>query len=698
MLLRSSWMKSRTPLSLRTPILIGVEQEFDLFNGERYIDFRKLFSQVVAHTRSVPFRNCDSAVILEAGYMLACDGWEAEFATAPISSAGNGPAAVAHEVVRCRMHMLQLLKRVGVRQVRGYSTHINISVPIGREWELAWAFAESVAPALILLMEARQSPGLLIRPRRGRLEIGSEYLDDEGQLAAAIVFLTGVIHAYPYNQTLWKQFPRVRLKKWEDANIRPGIYLPHDAYGESMHELGRKAQIELESGEKITAGKILESCAELVLRELNKQVSERALKTLRRVVQQTGSLQIEQEQMPGDIQRRAVHFSVLEAKTIQSLASSHSRLGITPAFVDWEGVAFSWTGKNVPLILGIPWSDLPQFFTIARKNDIPQYVASLGPPEAALTSLNQLRSAQTYERVDPVALGTQALNDKGMHAGVKGGASKPPKQIEYVAVSQNTSLQSPLESESLAQTIIARRSPVQTDLAQTLISRRPILAQGGTANAAAATSSGRVGWIIGAVVTAIVVLSVLAAGIGIVVLSHMTQPTATPTLISEGAPVFSQGISALTNTPIPSQAISTPTLGLTSAPSCIPGPMISFPPNGMTLITRSVLLQWTYTSTLTKGQVFVVLISTNPDNLQGPNSATSIVGKTTSQSLGVNLPGSQNLGNAGGFYWLVRIMSTDQQFVDCPAKPSYFQLQVIPTKTPTMQPTHHPYWTATLLP
>lgn len=363
----------------RAPTLLGVEQEFDLLRGHEAVDFRRLFTRVLAHTRSVPFRNCDSAAIIDAGYMLACDGWEAEFATAPVRSDGDGCLRLAREASRCRAHTLRLLARSGVRQVRGYSTHLSIGVPIGTESEIASAFASSVAPALILLMEARQSPGLLIRPRRGRLEIGSEYVDGERQLAAAIVFLTGAVEAYLHNPSLWGQFPRVRLKKWEPANIRPGIYLPHNAFGESVHELGRAARLELVSGEKVTAGEVLGDCAELALRALNGQVSEGAGRALRRAAQQRGSLQIEREADPGVIRRRAVHSFAAEAQTLRDLMSARGRMGVTPAFVDWEGVAFSWKRERAPLVLGIPWSNLPQFLSVARKKQIPQFVAQLGP-------------------------------------------------------------------------------------------------------------------------------------------------------------------------------------------------------------------------------------------------------------------------------------------------------------------------------
>ncbi|MCL4530125.1 MAG: SH3 domain-containing protein [Chloroflexi bacterium] len=594
MFLRSFWTKNKTSDYPCASYRLGVEQEFDLLGGDRYLDFRRLFPRVIAHMRSVPFRNCDSAVILDAGYMLACDGREAEFATAPIDSHGDGCLTLAREAVHCRTHLVNLLAQNNIQQVRGYSTHLNISVPIGREWEIASAFSTTIAPALILLMEARQSPGLLIRPRRGRLEIGSEYIDDETQLAAAIILLTGAVRSYLHDPSLWKQFPRVCLKKWEDANIRPGIYLPHDAYGESMHELGRTARLQLQSGKIIAAGKILESCAELALRALNGQISQSAARSLQRVVRRVGSLQIEQKRNPSIIRNRRAQTSALDAKTLNMLASTQR--DVTPVFVDWEGVAFSWKGKDAPLILGIPWRGLPQFFEVAHKKEFPQFVASLGPAEAKLTSLDQLQSPRAYASVDPVALGIQALTDKGMHASTKGSVEKQnPKHFDYMNFSEAVATQSSRENGTLAQTMIARRPT--TDFAQTMIARRPTAytnvsqpssAAASQAYASSQGSTSKVGWII-ALAVGVVVLSVLAASVGMVILSYATPPTKTtvPTLTS--APALPQIIFTTTPTSTPvSVSTTTATTAASSTPSiptftlhenafCRKGPDISFP-------------------------------------------------------------------------------------------------------------------------
>ncbi len=409
---------------------LGVEQEFDLFDGQRRLDFQALFPRLIAGGRCVPFRNSESAVILEAGYMLGCDGQEAEIATAPISLHAAGPLRLAREVTRCRGHMLALLQRAGVPEVRGYSTHLSISVPAGRERELAEALSVTVAPALVLLMESRSSPGMLLRTRRGRLEIGSEYIDDEQQLAAAAVFLAGSVHAFLYDEETWRQFPRLRLVRWEEATIRPGIYLPRDAYGESIHDLGRLANLELQDGGTLDAGALLEICTRLVLRELEGIVQQEAFDALEHAAHQPGSLQIERDADPSFIAPRAAHSAVPEAETLTLLArGGHRRL--MPRFVDWEGAAFAWRQAGRELVLGMPWDHLPALFSAARDNNIRALMPVGQAPQPVLNSLDQLQEPQTFRAIQPAALGTQAVGDKGAGGGKGGGkgGAKPPAQL-----------------------------------------------------------------------------------------------------------------------------------------------------------------------------------------------------------------------------------------------------------------------------
>lgn len=594
-------------------ITLGVEQEFDLFGRRGQADFRALFRHALRGHRSIPFRNCDSAAILDAGYMLACDGREAEFATAPVGLSGDGPLRLAGEVTRCRNHMFGMLRGSDVRIVKGYSTHISVSVPRGREREIAEAFAGKVGPALILLTESRHSPGLLLRTRRGRLEIGSEYIDDERQLAAAIVFLGGAVHAYLYHAGAWERLPRLKLEHWEEANIRPGIYLPRDAYGDSMHELARTARLQTEDGAIVTAGELLGTLAALSVRELRGVVNSRALETLSDFTRRGRLLQIEGAGVPGRVTARPPRSVPPEARTIERLVRA-GRGNLVPRFVDWEGAAFEWKDGGNSEILGVPWAQLPALFSAARMGKVPQVVASLGPAQPVLNSLEQLQSTQSYRQIDAVALGNQALGDKGS-AGPKGGSAKNP-------------------------------GPDKTFEPSGMFVPVPQLQRGGTGQPGALrrlTTGGLIVVIVLLTITTIVLVSHRPRGPG-------PAATYTPTLTNiPPDPTVGQA-----------QAPLTPTL----VQQCVQSPSPAYPPAGA-IRTGDALLRWTSASPLGTGQTFVVLAAQAPSQLTGPNTQADVVGMTTDTNLALDFSKWIYAGRSGTFYWIVRIQGADGTFLDC---------------------------------
>lgn len=391
-------------------LVLGIEQEHDLFDGERRLDFQRLFPAAARSSSSVPFRNSNEAAVLDAGYVLACDGWEAELATVPIPALGNGCVTLAQEVLRCRAHMLDQLRRAGVPDVHGYSTHINLSVPFGLEDETVHALARSVGPALILLMEAPASPGLLLRPRRGRVEIGSEYIDREQHLAAACTFLTGVVYAFLHQPAVWRRFPRLILRRWEPATLRPGVYLPHDAFGESVHARGRAAQLELTNGQTTTAGELLESTSELALEALEGRINPVAAEALRGLVRGDGELPIDRTSDPGHMDPPTSRLPAApEAAVLGRLGTAKDDSSISLRFLDWEGAAFSWRRPlRRRLIIGVPWQHLEGFMGAIRDQDLSDFVAQLGAPVPELRSLDQLATPQVFRRVDLSALGQEA--------------------------------------------------------------------------------------------------------------------------------------------------------------------------------------------------------------------------------------------------------------------------------------------------
>ena len=146
-------------------IRIGIEHEYAVQRGDDQIDFR-----TIIHDLTIPGRRLDPAdshaYQLRSGALLTCDGAEAEVATAPIAVL---PSFVGN-VCRLAGQAATVLRRVVTDELElvGVSTHISVEVPDEVATRAAGLFARTFAPALMLLMDGRDSPGLIVRPRYGR--------------------------------------------------------------------------------------------------------------------------------------------------------------------------------------------------------------------------------------------------------------------------------------------------------------------------------------------------------------------------------------------------------------------------------------------------------------------------------------------------------------------------------------------------
>lgn len=225
-----------------------------MFAGAEPVDFRTMI-----HTLPIPGRRLDpadrNAYRCHWGGALTADGREAEIATPPVPLAPG----YALEVVRSTDRGRQCLRDVlpdGLR-LEGYSTHINLSVPDRRLLRTARLFAYRFAPAVMLLMDGPGSPGLLVRPRPGRLELGGDYVDGEA-LRAVVVLAAGAALACA------RSGPR-RLPAALDVVITPaverfGSYIDRTAFGADLYDLGRDCPLRTATGKPRTAQRHLQHC------------------------------------------------------------------------------------------------------------------------------------------------------------------------------------------------------------------------------------------------------------------------------------------------------------------------------------------------------------------------------------------------------------------------------------------------------
>jgi hypothetical protein len=178
------------------------------------------------------------------GGVVTADGREAEAATPPVPVGPGAPADI------------EALSRLGLRQLRaalpqglrleGYSTHINVSVADRVVVRAADRFARYLAVPQMLLLDRAGSPGLLVRPRRGRLEIGGEYAVGD-QLRAAVTFAVAGAVACSGEPRLLAGLARPSMRI-EPANDRFGWYVDRAAAGVDLYRGGRETALPTEAG------------------------------------------------------------------------------------------------------------------------------------------------------------------------------------------------------------------------------------------------------------------------------------------------------------------------------------------------------------------------------------------------------------------------------------------------------------------
>ena len=127
--------------------------------------------------------------------MLTADGREAELVTPPVAWDASAPGKVDDMLAAERIELATRVTHLaGADRLTGFSTHVNVSVPDDRVVDVGRRFARECGLATVLVAEPASSAGLLVRPRRGRLEIGGEYAEGE-HLVALVTFVGAAVSA-----------------------------------------------------------------------------------------------------------------------------------------------------------------------------------------------------------------------------------------------------------------------------------------------------------------------------------------------------------------------------------------------------------------------------------------------------------------------------------------------------------------------
>lgn len=214
---------------------IGVEHEFRVLAEADQVDFRSMVGDLGLGRDGLDPGD-PRARRLHCGALLTADGREAEVASPPVAL---GPGFSDELVGRADHASRQLARVLDDHSLEGYSTHLSVQVPDRHVVRTARRFVASCAPSMMLLMDRADSPGLLVRPRRGRLELCGEHVTGDSLRAASVFAAAATVE-------LSRHRPRRPLRlstAAEPARERYGWYVDRTAFGTDLYAAGRATRL-----------------------------------------------------------------------------------------------------------------------------------------------------------------------------------------------------------------------------------------------------------------------------------------------------------------------------------------------------------------------------------------------------------------------------------------------------------------------
>jgi hypothetical protein len=406
---------------------VGLEHEFVVRRNGDQVDFRDLI-----HTLGVPGRRVDPgdhhAYRTRSGLMLTCDGPEAEIATPPVALS-RGFVEELETWAGAGAQLLTSILPVDL-EVEGCSTHLSVSVAEDVNTAVCRLFAHTFSPALMLLMDDRDSPGLLIRPRPGRVELGGEYATG-ASLRAAVMLAVGGVRActHFYRRRIHRPLLPYRLDvKVQPALERFGWYVDRRAFGVDLYADGRKSELRTADGGAVSAQQQLESAWAVAVSHLEDEVTIEEAEEASRLVHGLTPLPVEIEPSRDPL------------PVAGALASDYGRVLkpiVRPAFAaevtaaTWDVTILRLTGPRAAYA-AIPRRYLSSFLRAVRAgrldDSIGTYLAT-PPTGRRLESHDQaVKAPAFYDEIGwaPALLAPERGWDGVPRAQVQPGSSNPP--------------------------------------------------------------------------------------------------------------------------------------------------------------------------------------------------------------------------------------------------------------------------------
>jgi hypothetical protein len=371
-----------------------------------------------------------NAFPLASGAAITCDGREAEISLPPIDirSGFSFEAATAAEV---EGQALASTLSPDYR-LEGYSTHLSVATPLRVGEHTATDFVGRFAVPMMLLMDRRTSPGLLVRPRPGRTELGGEFVVCE-DLAAALVFAVAAVRWCARRAGSAEAKPD--LPPIISAAVVPdperfGWYVDRGAFGDDLYSSGRGTILRLVSGERRSAQDVLADAWDAVRPEIATDAKAEELAAVDALVD---------GQVPLPMDRKTENPFVVHSTASASSGRIEGhpielrprrRLGggleLAPIMVTWETALFLLVDGNrrQRAIAVVPRPALERFVRLLDEGELD------GVLSGYLVSSVGRRLLHSYEQTLTVGLYDEFAGRRDLLPGER----DPTEQLAYVAV------------------------------------------------------------------------------------------------------------------------------------------------------------------------------------------------------------------------------------------------------------------------
>ncbi|HUH08437.1 MAG TPA: hypothetical protein VML96_11630 [Egibacteraceae bacterium] len=397
---RSAALSAATPRG-PTSTWIGIEHEFLVLDatGAR-VDFRRVIHGLrLGRPDLMPLDR--NAYPVASGSVVTADNKEAEIAIPP--------TAVASGFARrldgwAAFERAGLARRTAPMTLKGDSTHLNVTLPPGVDPDrVADLFATRFALGLMLLMDQQHSPGLLVRPRPYRLELGGEYAVGR-TLRSAVAYAVGgalaCIEAAASGSTA--ALPPALDVKLERGVLRYGWYVARTAFGGDLYSTGRSTAVARASGESWQAGEALAAAWSVARHHLGAHAGPADVAECDKIVAGSLPLPIEaHEEIDLRVSRprrpRSEFGSALKARR-------RPMFELAPVMLTWQAAVFLVVDVNTRRLayVAVPGYGLNHFLRSLDGGSLDGLITAylaLRPSGRRLRSVREVRSVGMFDEL-----------------------------------------------------------------------------------------------------------------------------------------------------------------------------------------------------------------------------------------------------------------------------------------------------------